>query len=155
MGKGSGGGSGSKGGGSSSSGGSGSKGGSTGSSQAAADNRSNQMNPNNSAYYSSRAHGSHLSLPVEVRTKTKNRIMGKSAVALGEAQAQNRDRRGLKRWNRIKGAKGGGRHTSGSHSSNKQGGTSTASAMPKWVLDNRAKQLNPNSFRYRGEPKTQ
>ncbi|KAG3125089.1 hypothetical protein C6341_g25927 [Phytophthora cactorum] len=57
MGKGSGGGSGSKGGGSSSSGGSGSKGGSTGSSQAAADNRSNQMNPNNSAYYSSRAHG--------------------------------------------------------------------------------------------------
>ncbi|ETO80211.1 hypothetical protein F444_05211 [Phytophthora nicotianae P1976] len=55
MGKGSGGGSGSKGGGSS--GRSGSKGGSSGSSKAAADNRSNQMNPNNSAYYSSRAHG--------------------------------------------------------------------------------------------------
>ncbi|KAG7378521.1 hypothetical protein PHYPSEUDO_009958 [Phytophthora pseudosyringae] len=54
MGKGSGGG-GSKGGGSS---GSGSKGGgSSGSSKASADNRSNQMNPNNPTYYSSRAQG--------------------------------------------------------------------------------------------------
>jgi hypothetical protein len=23
--------------------------------------------------------------------------------------------------------------------------------MPKWALDNRAKQLNPNNFRYRGD----
>ncbi|KAL3672647.1 hypothetical protein V7S43_001942 [Phytophthora oleae] len=56
------------------------------------------------------------------------------------------------------GKHGGSAHHGSSHSSAKQdsskGGASKDSSsqagMPKWALDNHAKQLNPNNFRYQG-----
>ncbi|GMF21157.1 unnamed protein product [Phytophthora fragariaefolia] len=49
-------------------------------------------------------------------------------------------------------AEGGGRHSSSSTGVTTSGSTTKGghAPMPKWALDNRAKQLNPNNFRYRG-----